>query len=171
MRPQLVALIVAASLTTGWLLASVVSPPVATLQDLPPRDTQREESVEQSADTSYTERLNLRLQKAPAPPVPRRNPFVFADRARQESRNADNPLPTAPIESAPIPAGPMLRLAGIGSLQTESGVVLTAIVSDGRSVHLARAGESVLGFTVIEVTDQSAVLAAADGTRHVLRLR
>ncbi len=172
MRPQLVALIVAASLTIGWLLASIVSPPVAQLQDLPPHDTPPADQEEQAADTAYAERLNLRMQAAPAPPVPRRNPFVFAEPVRHDRRRAAPEVaPAAPVDVAPVETGPTLRLSGIGSSQTESGPVQTAILSDGRSVYLVKTGESVMGLTVIEVTDQTAVLVSADGTRYVLRLR
>src|SRR5688572_25240451 len=150
MRPKHVALIAAAALTTGWLLASIVSPPVAELQVLP---LQVEGSVPSASDktaTTYTEQLRLKLRSAPQPPTPRRNPFAFQPRHTNASvaRRAPSPLATAAIEpielpQAPTVSGPSLRLSGIGSTSSSAGPVWSAVISDGRTVHLVAVGESL----------------------------
>jgi hypothetical protein len=175
MPPKLVALIVAAALTTGWLLASIVSPPVAELQGLPDRVERRAPSRATSSEAPLTEQLHLKLRTAPAPPVPRRNPFVFGDATRRvDARESESPAaagrPVFDHEPAPVATGPSLRLSGIGSTKTESGAVRTAIVSDGTTVHLVKTGETVMGYAVIEITDDAVTLADAAG-RLVLRLK
>jgi hypothetical protein len=170
MPAKVVALIVAASLSTGWLLASIVSPPVAELQGLPRRDQPREPQRESTADTTYSEQLHLKLQAAPQPPVPKRNPFVFGTRERVIA-----PAPSAAIHNAPpsepppppAPMGPSLRLAGIGT----TGTARTAVISDGVTVHLVKVGETVAGYAVVEIGENSATIADAAGAQWLLRLK
>jgi hypothetical protein len=172
MRPKFVALIVAASLSTGWLLASMVSPPVAELQVLPPRDQPRETPRETTSATSYSEQLHRKLQAAPLPPVPKRNPFVFGTRERvmapAPARTA--PMSDAPVSEplpAPVATGPSLRLAGIGT----TGTARTAVISDGMTVHLVKVGETVGGYAVVEITESSATLVDAAGAQWLLRMK
>ena len=180
MQPRSVALIAAACLTTGWLLASIVSPPVAELQVLPERPRPRAEREQPKAvDAPYTEQLHLRLQQLPVAPSPRRNPFVFgggprlvsAPVATGDSKTAE---PETSVVSGPItqPAsGPSLRLSGIGSSDTPQGPVRTAIISDGSTVHLVKAGETVAGYSVIDVAEDSVTLANAAGAQWTLKLK
>lgn len=172
-RPQLVALAVAASLTAGWLLASVVSPPVARLQDLPPRAVSRGEAAGDEPEMQYAEQLRFRLQAAPPRRLPGRNPFVFVDRVRVAPERREEVAPPPPTETAAPPAAvvPPLRLSGIATTRRESGIVLTAIISDGSSVHLLTAGEVVGGYTVSEVTENGVALTGADGRLLMLRLQ
>lgn len=174
MPARLVALIVAGSLTSGWLLASLVSPPVAELQGLPARTPPRAASP--SADAAFTEQLHLKLQQAPQPPVPRRNPFVFGTRPR----TAPDPVAPAPAGDTtpervlPMPqmaTGPSLRLAGIGTHTTPAGTVHTAVIGDGTTVHLVKVGETVAGYSVVEITDDSVTIANAAGARWLLKLK
>jgi hypothetical protein len=62
-------------------------------------------------------------------------------------------------------------LSGIGFTETAQGVVRTAVLSDGASVHLLKPGDTIRAYTVAEVTDSSVVLADAAGGRFVIRLR
>jgi hypothetical protein len=48
--------------------------------------------------------------------------------------------------------------------------VHTAVLSDGYTVHLVKAGDTVGGYRVVEVTETSVTLAGADGAAYVLRL-
>src|SRR5687767_14920064 len=137
MRPKQVTLIAAAALTTGWLLASVVSPPVAELQVLP-LQVERAAAPPSAGSATYTEQLHLKLRSAPQPPVPRRNPFAF-DSPRQRSASVDRSAPprrdAAAIE-LPQPAivtGPSFRLSGIGSTNSPAGPIWSAVISDGRT--------------------------------------
>jgi hypothetical protein len=174
MRPKLVALLVAAALTTGWLLASIVSPPVAKLQALPDNDQQPAPAPGPRATTSFTEQLHAKLKTPPAAPVPRRNPFVFGtSQRRTDARASDSVEPAAEAAAAPVmvATGPSLGLAGIASTRTAQGLVRTAIISDGTAVHLAKIGEAVAGYAVIEITDDRVVIANAAGAQWTLRLK
>jgi hypothetical protein len=176
MRPKHVALIATAALTTGWLLASIVSPPVAELQVLPLQSDRADTPPTEGSTTPYTEQLHLKLRSAPQPPVPRRNPFAF-DSSRQSRTNADAsaaPRREAPAVESPQPpivTGPTLRLSGIGSTNSPEGPVWSAVISDGRTVHLVLIGESVAGYTVVAITEDSVTIADAIGAQWRLRLQ
>jgi hypothetical protein len=176
MRPKHVTLIAAAALTTGWLLASVVSPPVAELQVLPLQPDRAVPQPSESSATPYTEQLHLKLRSAPQPPVPRRNPFAF-ESSRQIRANGDvtaAPGRDAPAVEAPQPpivTGPSLRLSGIGSTNAPAGPVWSAVMSDGRTVYLVKIGESVAGYSVMAITEDSVTIADAAGAQWKLRLR
>jgi hypothetical protein len=169
MQPRVVALISAVSLTIGWLLASVMTPPVARVQVLTDRAAIQPGNAEPLAP--FTEQLQLRVRRAPQPPMPRRNPFAFAGRPRpSDVLPPPSPAPgAAPITPAAV--GPTFSLSGIGVTETPSGFLHTAVLSDGNTVHLARAGDTVGGYRVVEVDDNSVTLADASGDRHVLRLK
>lgn len=176
MPPKLVAMIVAAALTTGWLLASIVSPPVAELQGLADREERRAPAQEPRGETPFTAQLHLKLQAVPEAPVPRRNPFVYGGASRRadarETARTDESA-TMPTELAPlaVATGPSLRLAGIGSTTTPAGPVRTAIVSDGTTVHLVKVGEVMRGYAVIEITDDAVTIENAAGAQWTLRLK
>lgn len=174
MPPKTVALIGAVCLTTGWLLASMLTPPIANLQDLPDR---RATAAPQPAPQipsfePFSERLQSLLRQAPAPPVPKRNPFSFGNRSRSipataspsEARQAPAPPP------APIAVGPRFTLSGTAVTDVAGNPVHTAVLSDGYTVHLVKAGDTVGGYRVLEVTESSVMLEAADGAAYVLRL-
>jgi hypothetical protein len=167
-----VALIGAVCLTTGWLLAAVLTPPVASLQGLPERRPQPTAAAAPAVE-AFTEQLRLRLERVPSAPVPRRNPFVFAGRARQAEPSRDAaPIAVAPSDVAtPAPVGPIFALSGIAVNETPEGEVRTAVLSDGQTVHLVKLGATISGYRVVEITELSVTLADAAGTRTILRLR
>ena len=169
MQAKLVALIVAASLTTGWLLASIVSPPVALLQSLPTRENRSTAIQTSESDVSYTEQLHLKLQAAPTPPVPRRNPFVFGTRERVVTRTAPVAKPemlSAEPSAMPVATGPSLRLVGIGS----TGDTRTAVISDGADIYLVKIGETVGGYAVVAIAETTITIADAAGAEWLLRM-
>jgi hypothetical protein len=176
MPAKLVALIAAAALTTGWLLASVVSPPVAELQSLP-EPAEREETPRASSPTiSFAEQLQLKLRRAPAPPVSRRNPFLFGDTApRQDTTGelsaaaAGSATPTdRSAEPERVETGPRLKLSGIGSTSTDAGIERTAVISDGVTVHLAKPGDTIMGYTIVAITENAVTIEDAAGMRWTL---
>ena len=174
MPPKTVVLIGAACVTTGWLLASMLTPPIANLQDLPQRrPTVPEQRVEGVVNTApFTERLHTLLRQAPPPPVSRRNPFAFASRQRVDMVAATPAEPARSLEpqAAPVIAGPRFTLSGIAATEGPNGPTHTAVLSDGTTVHLVKAGDSIAGYRVVEVTESSVTLADADGARQTLRL-
>ena len=167
-----VALIAAVCLTTGWLLASVLTPPVARVQALPERRPQQPRGG-QSDLGPFTEQLQLRLRQAPPAPVPRRNPFTFGSQPRDE-----RPAPTqtsAVIETSappplPVDVGPIYALSGMAVTSTPEGPVRTAVLTDGQTAHLVKAGDAIGGYKVVEVTEDTVTLAGA-GQQYVLRMR
>src|SRR5262245_30009667 len=177
MRPKLVALLVAAAVTIGWLMASIVSPPVANLQTLRSRAGRQEQARDRAntaSEVAFVEQLKLKLRAAPTAPVPRRNPFVFGSATTRTTRSAEEATTTAPPTAAdltPVMRGPSLRLAGIGETETEAGTIRTAVISDGRTVHLVKVGEAVSGYAVVAITDAAVTIADAGGAQWILRLR
>jgi hypothetical protein len=180
MPPKTVAVVGAVCLTTGWLLASLLAPPVARLQTLPERRTvARSATPAAEPEAAFTEQLHWRLQQAPVAPVPRRNPFTFGSKPRESASPNGEPAASdasagaaAPVrEVAPVPSGPIYALAGVGSTLLTDVVVFTAVLSDGNTVHLVNAGQTVGGYTVVTVTEDSVTLADAQGAQTILRLR
>jgi hypothetical protein len=179
MPPKTVAVLGAVCLTTGWLLASMLAPPVAKLQSLPEhRAAARPASVAPQPAAAFTEQLHWRLQQAPVAPVPRRNPFTFGSKPRATSTTSAPAATAAPVagtvpvlDAAPVPTGPIYALAGIGSTQAGETVTFTAVLSDGNTVHLVNAGETVGGYKVAAVTEDSVTLTDPQGGQTILRLR
>jgi hypothetical protein len=173
MRPKVVALIAASSVSLGWLLASVIVPPVARLQVLPDRPERPQSAPREETTTAYGEQLKLRLQQAPSAPVTRRNPFVFGRRttpaapAPATSPDRDADVATTPALAAPVVTPPALRLSGIGS----TGDVRTAVIADGTTVHLVKVGETVNGYEVVEITEETVTVADASGAQWKLRMK
>jgi hypothetical protein len=177
MPPKTVAVVGAVCLTTGWLLASMLTPPVAKLQSLPERRAVRPAAPAGDTPAAFTEQLHWRLKQAPVAPVPRRNPFTFGSQPRVASpvggvtADLSSAAPDAAIDVAPVPTGPIFSLAGIGASASENGPQFTGVLSDGTTVHLVKAGEDVGGYKVVAVTEDSVTLADAQGVQTTLRLR
>ena len=166
--PKSVALIGAVCLTIGWLLASVLTPPIARVQTLQERRPAAADAATRPAP--FTELLQMQLRHAPEPPTPRRNPFVFGARPRIAPSAPSQTEPHAAIPAVPDvarPVGPIYELSGIGI----SGDARTAVLTDGNSVTVAKVGDSVGGYRVVEISDTSVTLAAVSGERHILSLR
>jgi hypothetical protein len=162
-----VAVIGAVCVTVGWLLAATVTPPIAQSQSLPQR---AEKSVVATAESTFAEQLHFKLQQAPAPPAPRRNPFTFGQTPRRVAAATEPGEPAAEVASQPTPApqvGPRFSLSGIGI----TGEVRTAVLAEGQRVHIVKPGDTIGGYTVVGVTDDSVTLSEASGLQHVLRLR
>ncbi len=173
MPPKAVALVGAVGLTTGWLLASLLSPPVAKLQALPER--RPSQPATNDPPPAFSEQLHWRLQQPPLAPTSRRNPFVFGTRERSMRSKAGQPArdeaPAVEPPAADAVAGPPFWLSGIGVSHTPQGEVRTAVVSDGEYVHVVKTGATLGGYRVLEVTDGTVTLADAAGVQFVLRLR
>lgn len=175
MPPRIVALLGAVCLTTGWLLASIVTPPVARVQSLPERRN-APSAGDDATPAPFSEQLRWRLQQAPAAPSPRRNPFVFGERTTSPSLVplARQTPPAAAVSDVPAGfavVGPGVSLSGIGVTGTPDGDLRTAVLSDGMTVYLVKTGQSVVGYTVTEVTEGSVTLTDRAGTPYVLRLK
>ena len=108
-------------------------------------------------------RLSARLEQAPRPRDPARNPFTLRARVR-----ATRPVPKAVAATPALPPSvvdrvavepPAMSLAGIGVDRTSYGFRRTAILAADGRVILARVGDEVLGrFQVRGVTDDAVEL-------------
>jgi type IV pilus biogenesis protein PilP len=168
-----VTLIGASCLLAGWLLASVVLPPVASLQsNVQPPQRQGASPSAAPAAAPYTERLRLKLREAPAAPTPRRNPFRF-QRGPQPTVSPEAPEdPTALSLPAAAAPGLPLALAGIATTASADGPARTAVLSSNGDVVLARAGDVLPdGYRVVRVDEESVTLSDATGQELVLRLK
>jgi hypothetical protein len=164
-----VAVVGVVGVAIGWLLASTIAPPVARLHS-PPQAGERAPAPEEPS----TERLRLAIPRPPVEPARQRNPFTFEDRApaREHARGAAHePARRVPETfEAEISGGPpssVPTLAGIGV----QGEAITAVLTDGTEVWIAKAGDLVRGHRVIDITVADVVLETLSGERVVLRLR
>ena len=144
---------------TGSLVDVAVAP-AQTVTPAPTRlDIERE-----------VERLASRLENAPRPRYPTRNPFTLRSRTRATSPPPSTAVVApgvAPALVARLAAGPpVVSLAGIGTKRTSYGRRRTAILSADGRVFLARIGDEVMGrFQVRAVTDDAVeLLDLRDGT-------
>lgn len=173
MSRQTLGLIVAASLLAGWLLASTMSPPVASSQVAPAR---RPAAVPARVEPAF-EQLRQRLAEAPPAPVVTRNPFAFDERHPPASEDAAPPAAVdapagapAPWEAAPPPA-PSVLLSGIATEAGEAGPRRTAILSLNGELWMVVAGEALPdGRRVVRVDEDAVVLADPSGHESVVRL-
>ena len=81
-----------------------------------------------------------------------------------------SPAPAAaPI--APVVVGPTFTLSGVGVSDTARGPLYTAVLSDGNTVHLLKAGDTIGRYQVVEVNDHSVTLTDPSAARYVLQLK
>jgi hypothetical protein len=109
-------------------------------------------------------RLAARLDQAPRPRSPARNPFTLTSRARVAGPQAapvpvNTPAPAVVVDGLPAapPPPPALSLAGIGVERMPYGRQLTAIVSAEGRVFLARAGDELMGRFQVRIVSDDAV--------------
>ncbi len=124
--------------------------------------------------------LAARLEAAPRPTSPVRNPFTLARRSRTEVSPAEasggsvlqsdaDQVPSAVVGWA-VADTPSITLAGVGAQRTPTGRVHTAILSADGRVFLSRVGDEVMGrYQVREVTAAAAMLLDLE-TRETLHL-
>lgn len=171
MAPRTVGLIGALCLLTGWLMGSLVLPPVASSQSNPSVERPAPVPVDTGAAPAYAERLRQKLREAPAAPTSRRNPFTF-----------DQPRATSPARSAaaaeawtppppPVETPPAFDLAGIATTDAADGAVRTAVISTRGDVVLARVGDVLPDGTRIVSIDDTTVTLDAGGRSVILRLK
>ena len=122
----------------------------------------------------YSDELRERLNRRVTPDRGR-NPFLYGTRhATAPAARRDEP---APMESAPVPAvppeppAPRIKLSGIATNLVDGAPVLTAIVNDGGSVAIVKAGDTLpSGLKVVRVDELSMTLVDAAGVTQTVRL-
>ena len=171
---------VAALIGGVWLLAAWMSSAAGTVPSAPvtdrligigPRPAQTVTPVPARLDFEReVARLAARLENAPRPRHPARNPFTLTARTRATSplplAMAVTPRPAPAVDDSLAEGPPAVSLAGIGADRTSDGLRRTAILSADGRVFLARIGDEVMGrFEVRAVTDDAVELFdLEDGT-------
>ncbi len=124
--------------------------------------------------------LAARLEAAPRPTSPVRNPFTLARRPRSQvlstQASGGHVLQPGAEQMASAVVGwavadtPPITLVGVGAERTPTGRVHTAILSADGRVFLSRVGDEVMGrYQVREVTAAAATLLDLE-TREALHL-
>ena len=160
-------LTVGAALLAAWLSSAAGTVPSASVIDSPigvgvaPAQSVTPPSARLDLEREVA-RLASRLETAPRPRNPARNPFTLAARTRATSPPpravAATPGP-APAMAHTVAEVPVVSLAGVGVERTPYGRRRTAIISADGRVFLARIGDEVMGrFQVRAVTDDAVEL-------------
>jgi hypothetical protein len=155
------------------LLASYISAPAAPTPAPLPVPVTEIDAIDANAPIAAdavqeAARLRARLATVQEKPAPQRDPFSFGAAPKSPRRAAAAPEPPpvfAPIEAPPI------EWPKLVALLTDKGVV-TAVLGVGEAVELLKAGESVSGFVIREISATSVeVVHVATSTATRLTLR
>jgi hypothetical protein len=121
---------------------------------------------------AQAERLQRRLDAAPRPQKPVRNPFTFHARPRVQAE-APPPVAAGPapvLEPAADPE-PELTLIGVAEDKTPTGLVRTAMIAGaGEQLTLAKVGQDVAGRYTVKAIGADAVELADTATGRIRRL-
>jgi hypothetical protein len=130
----------------AWLAAAAgVSGPVAPATTAPAAPAPN--SVDHLAADVQAQavRLRQRLDAAPAPQTPLRNPFTFSAPQPTAARTVRT-TPAPAYVPPPVEPEPMLLLVGIAEKKTGEGSVRTAMISNDRQdLIMVTAGQRILG--------------------------
>lgn len=173
MTPKAAGLFIASALVAGWLIGTVTTQeaPATAPSRVPPRPL----GSNAPSVAPYTQKLRDRLKEQPSTPQRGRNPFTYGSRspfpAAGSSRRAASVEPDPAPPPMPAERAPRFKLSGIASSQDGGASVLTAIVSDGGVMVLARVGDKLpSGCTVVRIDETSITLADPDGVTQTIRL-
>ena len=107
---------------------------------------------------AQAERLRQRLDTAPAPQAPLRNPFAFAPRAQSVARPGRVVAASVPLPLPAEPAEPSLELIGIAEKQAGEAVVRTAMISnDAGDLLMVTVGQRILGLYDVAAIGHDAI--------------
>ena len=110
-------------------------------------------------------RLQARTREQLAFREPARNPFNFGAREVRQatSRVAPSEPELPPMQVAPVPLPPPVRLSGIAEERSGERVERTAVLSSPSGVLLVREGDDVLGqFRVARIEADAVELSRTD---------
>jgi hypothetical protein len=114
------------------------------------------------------ERLHSRLDAAPRPQAPERNPFEFA--APSAPRVTAASMPTAaPLEPVGLPAPPFV-LSGIAENKKDDATERTAILSGSNQIYFAKAGDRVIGLYDVVAVGVDAIELRELASGQIVRL-
>ena len=119
---------------------------------------------------AQAERLRHRLDTAPAPQAPLRNPFAFAPRD-QVVRPARVVATSVPLPPPPEPVEPPLELIGIAEKLAGEAVVRTAMISnDSGDLLMVTVGQRLLGLYDVTAIGHDAIELKHSSTGAIRRL-
>ena len=165
-----------AAVVGAWIASAASVSRGARVPRAPQRSAESAAVHNLAADVqAQTARLRQRLETAPVPKAPFRNPFMFA--AREPKRPAARPA--APVVFTPpppvAPVEPSLHLIGIAEKKAGDGVVRTAMMAAGDADNLIMAtlGQTILGaYEVVAIgADAVELKDVATGATRRLVLR
>ena len=142
----------------AWLASAAGVSRGARSDTRPPRPSPETLALDTLVTDVQTQavRLRERMESAPVPKAPFRNPFSFAERApAQRPARLQAPLPPIAAPAPVVPAEPPLQLIGIAEKKVGDTVVRTAMLSPGEAdaLIMATAGQKILGaYEVIAVS-------------------
>ena len=168
------------AVATAWLASAAgVSRSARQPPRMPPPVTAEAAALEGLVADVQTQaiRLRKRLESAPSPKGPFRNPFSFAERPAAAARPPrPTPAPEPAFVPAPtVPAEPPLQLIGIAEKKTGDAIVRTAMLAPGNAdaLIMATPGQQILGaYEVLAVSVDAVVLKdLATGATRTLVLK
>ena len=169
--PKTVGLIVAAAFAGTWFGATVTENVAREQAARVPPGARPVGSPH--AVVPPVEQLHRRLTEPPLP-ARGRNPFVYGPRTPARSASRDRlpePEVAQPLPIPTAPPGPVFRLSGIASDTKDGVTTFTAIVNDGGTIVLVKAGDKLSnGYSVVRVEELSVTLVDAGGVTQTIRL-
>ena len=161
--------LVATAAATGWLLTNTGTQETPDVR-APQSSVARPTSNNSIPDSGFTEKLQERMKRAPAP-ARGRNPFAYGSRHAAPVREAAVEPAPAPAPVAIEPPLPVFRLSGIAASQVDGARVFTAIIVDNGTLVFVKAGDKLSnGYSVVRVEEVSVTLIDAAGVTQTLRL-
>jgi hypothetical protein len=180
-RTRIALLGILAVLVAVWVSSATLPPPApAPVPGQAARTTRAAQQAAKTASHEVTsfdldeaaERLHSRINSAPRPRMPERNPFEFAP--APAPRVAPGPLPAA---AAPVvPPGPLpppFTLTGVAEHQKDNGVERTAILSDSNGnnrIYYVKVGDRLLGRYDVTAVGADAIELREIESGQVVRL-
>jgi hypothetical protein len=136
------------------------------------RDTDQPAQALAVSVQTQARRLRQRLEAAPTPQQPVRNPFAFRPVPAVPSAPAPRPVvEPASVESAPAMPDPPLQLVGLAERQNGDKMVRSAVISsDGQDLIMVDVGSVILGRYTVTSIDSDAVEMKDTATGGVRRL-
>jgi hypothetical protein len=156
-RSRIVLLGILAVLVAVWVSSATLPPPAPpAAPPAPAKAAKPTRSAAQSAGTrrqaitefdlnDAAERLRARVDTAPRPQSPERNPFEFGH--APAPRMATTPAVPAALQAIEpaAPPPPPLTLTGMAEHKKAEGLERTAILSSNNQIYFAKTGDRVLG--------------------------
>ena len=177
---RLAAWIFVGAVATGWLASAAgVSRSARQPPRTPPPVTPEAVALQSLVEDVQTQasRLRKRLESAPSPKGPFRNPFSFAERpvaAVRPPRPAPDPEP-AFVPAPALPPEPPLQLIGIAEKKVGDTIVRTAMLAPGNAdaLIMATPGQQILGaYEVVAISVDAVELKdLATGATRTLVLK